>query len=63
VERVWDHAQDGELANFLPDGLAHLESEVRATLNRMRSDQDLLRSFLCWTDLDHSPFLSKRKHQ
>ena len=30
--------------------------EVRATLNRMHADQELLRPFLCWTDLDHSPF-------
>jgi transposase len=63
VERVWGHTKYGELANFLPDDLAHLEKEVRATLNRMRSDQDLLRSFLCWTGLDYSPFFSKCKHQ
>ena len=30
---------------------------------KMRSDQDLLRSLLCWTDLGYSPFFSKCKHQ
>jgi len=45
VEGVWDQTKYADLANFIPDDVAHLRRAVRQSLRHSRSEQDLLRSF------------------
>jgi transposase len=44
VEQVWGWLKFGQLANFVPDGLAQLDREINRRLKRLRDNRDLLRS-------------------
>jgi transposase len=45
VEQVWTHTKYGDLANFIPDDIDHLQAEVSVSLFLARQEQQLLRSF------------------
>jgi len=45
TEQVWTHTKYADLANFIPDDLAHLRSEVAASITDQQSTPTLLRSF------------------
>ncbi len=45
TEQVWTHTKYADLANFIPEDLAHLRSEVAASITDQRSIPRLLRSF------------------
>jgi len=45
VEQVWGHTKYADLANFIPDDVAHLEREVIYSIEQTASDQTLLRAF------------------
>lgn len=45
VEHVWGHTKYGDLANYVPEDIDALRSELTASLERKRGDGDLLRSF------------------
>jgi len=45
TEQVWTHAKYADLANFIPEDLAHLRPEVAASITDQRSTPSLLRSF------------------
>lgn len=45
TEQVWTHTKYADLANFIPEDLAHLRSEVAASITSQRSTPRLLRSF------------------
>lgn len=45
AEQVWTHTKYADLANFIPEDLAHLRSEVAASISDQRSTPRLLRSF------------------
>jgi hypothetical protein len=52
VERVWNHSQYGDLANFLPEGIDHLREAVSASLERMGTETALLLSCFRYTGLE-----------
>jgi transposase len=45
VEQVWNHTKYSDLANFIPDDVAHLHREVGASIRGQRQSPVLLRSF------------------
>jgi len=45
VEQVWNRSKYRNLANYIPEEIAELGKEVCESINRMRSQQSLLRSF------------------
>jgi transposase len=45
VEAVWSHAKYGDLANFAPADLDHLEGAVLESLTRTRGHRPLLAAF------------------
>lgn len=51
VEQVWSHTKYGELANFAPHDIAHLDRAVRRSIRCKRSNQTLLLSFVRHTGL------------
>ena len=44
-EQVWNHTKYGELANFCPDDLDHLEVAVDVAMRAKAHESSLLRSF------------------
>lgn len=51
VEAIWRHAKYADMANFIPDDLDHLESELIVSLWSQRHDGRLLRSYFHHTEL------------
>jgi transposase len=51
VEAVWSWLKYGELANFVPDDLDHLDDEVIDRLIELKFDPDLLRGLWDASDL------------
>jgi hypothetical protein len=51
VEPSWSHTKYAELANFIPDDQAQLQSYVEKSLQRKNGNQALLRSFMQHTKL------------
>lgn len=45
VEGVWDHTKYADLANFIPDDIAHLQREVACSIEGQRATPSLLQSF------------------
>ena len=45
VEQVWNHSKYSELANYIPDDVPALEKAVRKSIEHIRSQKTLLRSF------------------
>jgi transposase len=45
VEQVWNRSKYTDLANFIPQDVAHLSRALRRSLRHTRSQQTLLRSF------------------
>ena len=58
VEAVWGWLKYGELANFVPDDLGHLDDEVIDRLVGLKFDPDLLRDLWDASDL---PFPGGRR--
>ena len=52
TEQIWNHGKYSDLANFIPDDINHLESEVKNSFERQREQQDLLASFFAHAGLD-----------
>ena len=51
VEQVWNRSKYTDLANYIPKDIGELEKEVYESINHMRSQQSLLRSFFKKTKL------------
>jgi transposase len=51
VEQCWNHTKHADLANFVPDDLDHLQDAIEASITEQAKDQNLLRSFLAYTEL------------
>ena len=45
VEQVWNRSKYTDLANYIPEDITELGKEVCKSINHMRSQQSLLRSF------------------
>ena len=45
VEQVWNHSKYSELANYIPDDVQALEKAVCKSIEHIRSQKTLLRSF------------------
>ena len=45
IDPVWGHTKYGDLANFIPDDIAHLGWEVIYSIEQTASEQALLRAF------------------
>jgi hypothetical protein len=58
VEQVWGWLKFGQLANFVPDGLADLDDEVIERLVELKCDPGLLRNL--W-DASDRPFPKRRR--
>jgi hypothetical protein len=52
AEQVWGHTKCGDLANFAPVDLDHLEAAVVSSLTRKRGHRQLLASFFRAAGLD-----------
>lgn len=52
VEMIWNHSKYGRLANFLPEDLGHLERAVSETIEEMRVNHGLKRSFFAHAGLE-----------
>ena len=46
VEGIWGHTKYSDLANFIPDDLEELYDAVTTSIEDVRNNQDLIRSFL-----------------
>lgn len=51
VEQVWTHTKYGDLANFAPHDIGHLDGAVRRSIRSKRRNQALLLSFVRHTGL------------
>jgi transposase len=51
VEQCWNHTKYSDLANFIPDDIHHLETEVYDSIEKLHHDQTLLRSFFDFVKL------------
>ena len=51
VEFVWSWLKYGQLANYVPDGVAELDDEILDCLIRLKCDPDLLRNLWDGSDL------------
>jgi transposase len=51
VEQCWNHTKYGDLANFIPDDINHLETEVYNSIDNLHHNQTLLRSFFDLVEL------------
>lgn len=45
VEMIWNHTKYADLANFIPDDLGHLRRAVDSSIQGIRKDGQLIRSF------------------
>lgn len=45
VEMVWNHTKYADLANFIPEDLRHLHRAITVSLDSMRTQSHLIRSF------------------
>jgi len=45
VEQIWNYSKYSQLANFIPDDVAHLADTLDASLSSQGKQQNLLRSF------------------
>lgn len=52
AEQLWNHAKYADLANFVPDDIAHLARRVGLSLHHQSRRTDLLRSFFRTARLD-----------
>lgn len=52
TEQVWTHTKYADLANFIPEDVGHLRSEVAASITDQRSTPLLLRSFFAHAKLE-----------
>jgi transposase len=52
VELVWNHVKYADLANFIPDDIAHLFQEVDHLIRETGKKGHLIRSFFEHTDLE-----------
>lgn len=52
TEQVWTHTKYGDLANFIPEDVEHLSSEVADSLAATGSDKSLLLAFFKHAQLD-----------
>ena len=51
VEQCWNHTKYSDLANFIPDDLNHLHTEVYNSIEKQHHNQTLLRSFFKYAKL------------
>lgn len=52
VEQIWNHTKYADLANFIPNDVAHLERAVTASMTEQGNDQELLQSFFAYAKLN-----------
>lgn len=52
AEQVWNHTKYGDLANFIPDHLDHLADAVNVSLTAQHHDNDLIRGFFKYAQLE-----------
>lgn len=52
VEMIWNHTKYDDLANFMPDDLAHLERAVTTSIDATRQMRELKRSFFAYAGLE-----------
>jgi len=52
VEMVWNHSKYGDLANFIPEDVEDLHRAVTASLEDMRTQTQLIRSFFRYARLE-----------
>jgi transposase len=52
VEMVWNHTKYADLANFIPEDVHHLHRAVTASLDHMRTQSHLIRSFFQHAQLE-----------
>jgi transposase len=45
AEQVWNHSKYTDLANFIPENLAHLSGELESSLRQQKHKPELLRSY------------------
>jgi transposase len=51
VEGVWERTKYADLANFIPDDVAHLKYAVRKSLRHTGAEQSILRSLFHYAKL------------
>lgn len=51
VEMLWNHTKYADLANFLPEDIAHLHQSVTTSMGHTRSQSQLIRSFFRYAEL------------
>lgn len=51
TEQCWNHTKYGDLANFIPRHVEHLEKAVTSSMSKQSKDQTLLRSFFGYAKL------------
>jgi len=51
VEQVWNHSKYSDLANFIPNDVAHLERAVEESILDQREDAELLQAFFRYAKL------------
>lgn len=51
VEQCWKHVKYDDLANFIPNDVAHLNAEASESLASLRDDQAFLRSTFAYCEL------------
>jgi transposase len=51
VEQCWNHTKYSDLANFIPDDIHHLKTEVYDSIDKLHHNQTLLRSFFDYVKL------------
>lgn len=56
TEMVWNHSKYGDLANFIPEDVMDLNRGVTASLESLRSETHLLRSFFKYAKLELRQF-------
>lgn len=54
VEQCWNHTKHADLANFIPDDVDHLHTEVTDSFTSKRTNQKLLKSCFAYAKLDLS---------
>jgi transposase len=52
VEMLWNHTKYADLANFIPDDVAHLRQAMNVSITHTRRNGPLIRSFFKYAELD-----------
>jgi len=63
IEECWNHTKYDDLANYIPQDLADLESNAKESMANQSDKQQLLRSCFHYAELDLGDQHSKRRAQ